>query len=151
MFMETVTDTYSRMQGFTSMTTNKNPMEYTRKYVDEDFEVTDIIGISTSLDYAFDQIKGNDVHDKLIEIIDSELIGEDAVVSLVLVDFTKESTPGEKFVASKRSFAVVPESEGDSMEAYTYGGAFRVKSERIPGTATTTDAWKTCVFVPDVA
>lgn len=148
MFLETDEGTFARMQGFTSMTTNKNPKEYTRQYVDEEYEVTDIIGISTSVDYTFDQLKGNEVHDKLVEIIDNELIGEEAVVKLLKVDFTKEATPGTSYDATMREFAVIPETEGDSLEAYTYGGTFRVKGAKIDGTATTEDGWKTAKFTP---
>jgi predicted hydrolase (HD superfamily) len=150
MFLETETGTFARMKGFTSMTINKNAKEYTRQYVDEDFEVTDITGISTSIDYAFDQIQGNDVHDKLIEIINEEFVGEDAVVVMLAVDFTDASTPLTTFNAVKRTFAVIPATEGDSLDAYTYGGTFRVKTERVKGTATTTDKWQTATFVPTV-
>lgn len=150
MFMETTTDTFERMKGFTSMTINKNAKEYTRQYVDENFEITDITGISTSIDYNFDQIEGNDVHDKLIEIIDEEMIGEDAVVGMLAVDFTDETTPDTTYAAVKRTFAVIPATEGDSLDAYTYAGTFRVKTDRIKGTATTTDDWKTAVFAPAV-
>ena len=149
MYMETELDTFERMKGFTSMAINKNPKEYTRQYVDEDFEVTDITGISTSIDYTFDQIAENEVHTKLIEIIDNEKIGDDAVVSMLSVDFTEAGTEPDSFVAAKRDFAVIPGSEGDSLDAYTYGGTFRVKSERVIGEATTTDEWKTATFVAD--
>ena len=33
-----------RMQGFTDMAQSKNPIEYSRRYVDEAFEQTDEIG-----------------------------------------------------------------------------------------------------------
>lgn len=146
MYMATELDTFERMKGFTSMSISKNPKEYTRQYVDEDFEVTDITGISTSIDYAFDQIAENAVHDKLINIIDNEKIGDEAVVSMLSVDFTEAGTEADSFVATKRDFAVIPGSEGDSLDAYTYGGTFRVKSERIVGEATTTDEWQTATF-----
>lgn len=146
MFMETTEDTFERMKGFTSMTINKNAKEYTRQYVDENFEVTDITGISTSIDYAFDQIVGNDVHDKLIEIINEEMIGDDAVVTMLAVDFTNPLTPDTTYNAVKRDFAVIPATEGDSLDAYTYGGTFRVKTPRVKGTVTTTDNWQTATF-----
>lgn len=150
MFMETAADTFGRMKGFTSMSINKNPKEYTRQYVDEEFEVTDITGISTSIDYTFDQIAEDEVHAKLIDIIDGEKIGDDAVVSLVSVDFTEAGLNGDSFVATKRDFAVIPGTEGDSLDAYTYGGTFRVKSERVVGEATSTDDWKTCTFTTTI-
>lgn len=146
MFMEGTADKFNRMKGFTSLSTSKNPKEYTRQYVDEDFETTDITGISTSTDFAFDQLTGNAVHDKLVEIIDGEKIGNDAVVNMLSVDFTKEGTGPDSFAAVKRAFTVVPGSEGDSLDAYTYGGTFRVKGERVEGVVTTTDGWKTCTF-----
>lgn len=145
MYLDTGTDKFERMKGFTSMAITRNPKEYTRQYVDEEFEVTDITGISTSIDYNFDQIKENAVHDKLIEIIEEERVGAEAVVSLLAVDFTQAGVTGE-FVAVKREYTVIPGSEGDSLDAYTYGGTFRVKSERVVGEATTTDEWKTCTF-----
>lgn len=148
MFLEGTADKFDRMKGFTSLSTSKNPKEYTRQYVDEDFETTDITGISTSIEFAFDQLEGDAVHDKLVAIIDEERIGQDAVVNMVSVDLTQPGTAleGDSFVAIKRAFTVVPGSEGDSMDAYTYSGTFRVKGERIIGEATTTDGWKTCTF-----
>ena len=150
MFMETEAGTFVRMKGFTSMAINKNAKEYTRQYVDEDFEVTDITGISTTIDYEFDQLAGNDVHDKLIEIIDEEMVGDDAVVAMVAVDFTQPVGETQEFNAVKRDFAVIPESEGDSLEAYTYAGTFAVKTARIKGTATTDDKWETVTFAATV-
>lgn len=147
MFMETTGDSFGRMKGFTSMSINKNPKEYTRQYVDEEFETTDVTGISTSIDYTFDQIADDAVHEKLIDIIDNERIGNAAVVSLVSVDFTKAGSTENTFVATKRDFTTIAGSEGDSLDAYTYGGTFRVKGERIIGEATTTDDWETCTFV----
>lgn len=146
MYLETVADTFNRMKGFTSMAINKNAKEYTRQYVDEDHEVTDVTGISTSVDYAFDQIETDEVHDKLIAIIDEEKVGEDAVINLLSVDFTTEGTAEKSFKAIKRQYAVVPGSEGDNLDAYTYGGTFKVKGARIVGEATTTDDWATCQF-----
>lgn len=145
-FAEVENGTFNRMKGFTALTTNKNPKEYTRQYVDESFEVTDVVGISTSMDYTFDQMQGDPVHDKLISIIDGEKIGDDAVVSIVVVDFTQEGATGASFKAIKRDFAVIPGTEGDNIDAYTYSGTFRVKGERIEGEATSTDDWETCTF-----
>lgn len=145
-YMETSTGVYTRMTGFTSMPKSTNPQEYTRKYVDNDFETTDVVGMSTSIDYAFDQYEGNAVHDLLVEIADEEKLGDDAVVSIVVVDFTD---PGESndYTAVKRSFATIPEGDGDGTDAYVYTGTFRVRGERIKGTATSSDNWATCTFV----
>ena len=138
---------FERMKGFTSMATNKNPKEYTRQYVDELFETTDVVGISASIDFAFDQFVGNKVHDKLAQMIDDELIGTDAVVEIVIVDFSKPSDAGETtFEARKRNYSVIPATEGDSLDAYTYGGSFKVNGGTVKGTAESTDNWLTATF-----
>ena len=150
MFMEGTADEFNRMKGFTSLSTSKNPKEYTRQYVDDDFETTDVVAISVSTEFAFDQKAEDAVHEKLVDIIDEEKIGDDAVVNLLSVDMTQAGVGEDSFVATKRSFVVVPGTEGDSLDAYTYGGTFRVKGEKIVGEATTTDGWKTCTFTPGV-
>ncbi|HSH35517.1 hypothetical protein [Schnuerera sp.] len=150
-FMEVETGNFERMKGFTALTTNKNPAEYTRKYVDESFETTDIVGMSTSIDYEFDQMLENAVHDKIIDITESEKLGDDAVVSILVVDFT-QSEVGGGYRAVKRDFAVVPSTDGDGTNAYQYAGTFRVKGERVEGVATSEDDFeKTCTFVADGA
>ncbi len=140
---------FYRMKGFTSLSTNKNAGEYTRQYVDEDFETTDVVRISTSMDFNFDYMPSNPVHEKLVEIIDGEKIGDDAVVSILIVDFSQAGTTAGSYVAVKRDFAVIPGTEGDSLDAYTYSGTFRVKGPRIEGEATSTDDWQTCTFIPN--
>lgn len=87
-----VDDKYERMTGFTSMSKSSNPKEYSRQYVDEDGEVTDVTGYSPSIDYAFDQYENNAVHDDIVAITEDELMGSDAVREIVIVDFTKQDT-----------------------------------------------------------
>jgi hypothetical protein len=141
------TTTYHRMQGFTDMNKSLNPTEYSRQYVDEAFEQTDVVRYSPSFAFTFDQYKGNAVHDDIAKLADDEVVGTSAVRSIILVDFTKEATvtPGT-FEAIKRDFSVIAESEGGSTDAYTYSGTLRVKGEKIKGTAETTDDWLTLTF-----
>lgn len=140
------TYTYHRMRGFTDMSQSKNPKEYTRQYVDEDFEETDVVGFSPSISYGFDQYSDNDVHSEIVRITDGELVGADAVVPIILVDKTKAGTPAGSFAAVKRDFALIPDSEGDSMDAYTYSGNLKVKSGKETGTAIPADDWETITF-----
>lgn len=42
----TTTIVYTRMPKFTQLTTNKNPIEYSRQYVDEPFQESDVVGYS---------------------------------------------------------------------------------------------------------
>lgn len=133
--------TYYRMQGFTSLSTSKNPKEYTRQYVDEEFEQTDVVGYSPAIAYTFDRYDGNVVHDDIARITNGELTGNDALVDIVVVDTTKSTQN-----AAKRTYAVIPDSEGDSMDAYTYSGNFKVKGDRVEGNATVSADGLTCTF-----
>jgi len=148
-FMEVENGTFYRMKGFTALSVNRNPKEYTRQYVDEPFETTDVVAISTSMDFTFDQMQNDPVHEKLVDIIDGEKIGDDAIVTIIVVDLTKQGTAEGSYKAVKRDFTVVPGTEGDNTDAYTYSGTFRAKGEKIEGEATSTDGWKTCTFTPE--
>ena len=141
---------YTRMTGFTDMSVSKNPKEYARQYVDEAFEQTDVAGYSPSIGYGFDQYDGNTVHEDIVKIADDELVGSQAVRPIIIVNLTKEGTPDDSFLAVKRDFAVIPDSEGHSTDAYTYSGNFKVKGEKIKGTATSTDDWQTITFTETV-
>ncbi|MBR4874662.1 MAG: hypothetical protein IKU87_02440 [Clostridia bacterium] len=138
--------TYHRMKGFTDISVSRNPKEYSRQYVDEEFERTDVVGYATSMAYGFDQHAGDSVHDDIVSIHDNELIGADAVRSIIIVDFTKQENGGA-YVARKRDFSVIPDGEGSSMDAYTYSGTLKTAGDTVVGTATSSDSWDTCTFV----
>ena len=117
---------FQRMRKFTEISKSKNATEYSRTYVDEDGEVTDVTGYSEEISYAFDLYKGNLVHQKLVDITDNEKTGNDALVKILTVDFSKPS--GNGYEARLRTYSVVPDTEGDNTDAYTYSGAFRKNS-----------------------
>ena len=150
MFLEGSSDTFNRMKGFKTLATDKNPIEYTRQYVDEAFETTDVVAISTSTEFEFDQRSGDTVHEKLTDIIDEEKIGDNAVVKLLQVDLSGLEDDALTAPATARPFTVIPGTEGGELEAYTYSGTFRVKGDKVKGTATTEDSWETCTFTPEV-
>lgn len=135
--------TYQRMTKFTSFGLSKNPKEYSRQYVDEPNTESDIVGYAPSIGYAFDRHTDNTVHDDIISITDKELLGDEAVRSIVIVDTVTKK-------AVKRDYAVLPNSEGDNTNAYTYSGDFKCKGAPIFGTAETADDWKTVTFTEDV-
>ncbi|MBQ8825629.1 MAG: hypothetical protein IJ007_00870 [Oscillospiraceae bacterium] len=139
-------DTYTRLKGFTELTQSKNPKEYSRQYVDEDIERTDVIGYSPEISYAFDAIEEDTAQAPIIEITDKELIGKLAIVNIVIVNLTKEGTTEGTFEAVSRDFSVIPSSEGDSTDSYTYSGSLKANGTKAFGTATTTDEWQTCTF-----
>lgn len=138
---------YNRMRHFTSMSKSSNPNEYSRKYVDEAGENTDVTGYSPSISYGFDLYTNDAVHEEIIAITDGELVGDDAVRTILLVDFTKQGTAENSFKAIKRDYAVVPDSDGDDENTYTYSGNFKSKSDKTEVEVTSADNWATCTIV----
>ena len=115
---------YKRMRKFTEMSNSANPTEYSRSYVDEDGEVTDITGYSPEKSFGFDQYTNNPVHEKLVDIIENEKTGDDAIIEILVVDKTTK-TEENKYKARKRKYSVIPDSDGDNTDAYTYSGSFK--------------------------
>ena len=129
------TETFNRMRGFTSLSGSKNSIEYSRQYVDEEFETTDVVGFSPSIDFGFDQYTDDPAHEEMVEILDGEFTGTDARRNIVTVDFS-QPVQGGGYKATKREYAIVGDTEGDSTDAYTYSGTFKSTGKRITGTAT---------------
>ena len=130
---------FLRMTKFTQLSQNKNPIEYSRQYVDEAYQFSDVVGYAPSIDYAFDAHSNNRVHEDIIDITNSEKIGSDAVRSLVIVD-----TLTGKAVC--RDYSVIPSSEGDNVNIYTYSGSFKANGAPRFGTATTATDWEQITF-----
>lgn len=137
---------FSRLRGFTEFSLSKNPVEYQRRYIDEKNERNDVVGFSPSIGYSFDRFVGDGVHDDFVNITDNELTGDEAVRSFLIVDLTAD---GDNKKAYMRDWTIIPDSEGDSVDAYTYSGTLKANGKMISGTATSTDNWQTCQFVAD--
>ena len=138
-------ETFNRMRGFTTLSGSKNPTEYSRRYVDEEFETTDVTGYSPSLDFGFDQYVGDVVHEEMVEILDNEKLGTEARRNIVTVDFSQPEGEGT-YKAVKREYAIIGDAEGDSMDAYTYSGTFRATGKRVVGTATVDETGAVATF-----
>lgn len=136
---------FQRMRKFTEISTSKNPTEYSRNYVDEDGEVTDVTGYAEEKSYAFDQYTNNPVHEKIAKITDDELTGEDATVEVLVVD--KTSATDGNYSARLRKYAVIPDAEGDSTDAYTYSGSLKAKGTFEKVTVTLSADGKTATIV----
>ncbi len=137
---------YHRMCGFTKMDTSKNPIEYTRRYIDESFEQTDVVAFSPSIAFSFDRYSDNPVHNDIVSLADNEILGTDAVRSIIVADMnTKDETGAVE--AIKRDFSVMVENEGSSTDAYTLSGTMNTKGEKVFGKATISDDAQTLVFV----
>lgn len=130
--------TYTRAQGFTDASKSHNVQEYNRRYVDEKSARTNVTGYEPSIGFAFDQILDNTVHADIVAIIDGEKINEDATRSLIMLDLTTKTgdAGSETYTGIKRDFSIIPSSEGDSTEAYTYSGDFKANGEKEEVTGT---------------
>lgn len=142
-----VEDTYYRMRGFTESSISKNSTEYSRQYIDEDGEQTDVTGYSPSISYKFDAYVGNQVHEDLAEIHDGELTGTSAVRTILLVDMTAAGKSESAKKAIQREYAVIPDAEGDSTDAYTYSGTFKAKGAKKSIEVTSSDDFETVTIV----
>ena len=132
---------YKRMTKFTQLTQNKNPIEYSRQYVDEAYQFSDVVGYAPSIDYAFDAHSSNEVQEDIIKITNDEALGDDADRTIIIVD----TTTGE---AISREYSVVPSTEGDNANIYTYSGSFKARSAPGFGTASSQDGWRTATYIP---
>lgn len=141
---------YRRMEGFTELSNSKGTKEYTRQYVDEDFERTDVSGYSPEISYAFDRYKAHPVLDDIIYITENELIGQAMVRDFVILDMTTAvSNNGTAWTAEgkMRKWAVIPDTDGDTTDCMTYSGTFKCRGEMVDVRATTTDDWQTITVV----
>lgn len=138
--------TFTRMTGFTSLSDGKNSTEYSRQYVDEASERSDVVGYAPAIDYEFDRYTNDPVHEKIAAITDDEILGTEAQVDIVVVDLFEQKTSETTCTARKRTWSVIPDTEGDGTDALIYKGSFKAAGEITKGTATTTDGWETCTF-----
>ncbi len=119
-------------EGFTSLSESKNPKEYSRQYIHERTERTDIVGYAPSIAYSTDTYTENEVIAKIRAVTDDELIGTDAQVDIVNVNLF-EGTEGA-YVAYKRAYAIIPDAKADGVEALIYSGNFRAVGDVVKGT-----------------
>lgn len=142
---------YQRMTGFTQMTNSKNPKEYSRQYVDRESEDTDVVGYSPAISYSFDRHTNTPVHERIAKVHDGELTGSDALVDVVIVDFFATSGAEGTYVARKRTYAIIPDADGDGTDALIYTGSLKSKSDVEEGTATVSEDGKTATYAAPAA
>ncbi len=119
--------------GFTSLKESKNPQEYTRKYVNNKSETTDVTGFSPSIDYALDVYSESPVISVFVKICDDELIGTDAQVTITNVNRWQVDDAG-KCTAYQRKYAVIPSDKGDGTSALNYNGTMKSAGDVVKGT-----------------
>ena len=131
--------TFTRMKYFTQLSHSKNAQEYSRKYVDEESDRIDVSAYKPQYDYGFDRVDGDPVLTDILKITNEELIGDDAVRTLLIVDTDTNE-------AYQRDYAVIPGQEGDDAYVYTHSGSMKAHGPKIKGTAASTDDWATATF-----
>jgi hypothetical protein len=123
-------------EGFTALNESKNPKEYSRQYIHERSERTDVVGYSPAVAYSIDVHSEDPVAARIVLVTDRELIGSDARVEILSVnEFEVVSTsPTTKYRAYKRMYAIVPDTKGDGTDALIYTGNFRAVGDPVEGT-----------------
>ena len=134
---DTSTPSFNRIgEGFTDFTESKNPKEYSRQYIDEQTERTDVIGYAPSIAYSSDVYSDDPVCQKIVAITDAEAVGEDAQVDIVTANEYEITGTATTCNAVKRTYAVIPDQKGSGVEALIYTGTLKAVSEQISGTFT---------------
>lgn len=146
---KTTATSYDRMEGFTQLSTSLSPQEYTRKYIDERSERTDTTGMTRAKAFAFDRYKGNPIHDDIAKIADDEIIGSDALRTIIVADMCTLDEAGTTADAFKRDYTVVPDTYGDGTDALTYSGNFKANGEKENIKVTSSDNWQTITIVTE--
>lgn len=123
---------FQRMKGFTDGGKSLNASTYDRRYIDEKTERSDVTSYATEIAYAFDRMYGNAVHNVIAKVHDDEIVGFS--IPIITVNFNEPV--GDGYRAKMRVWSVVPDSDGDSTDAYTYSGAFKANGSIIEGVAT---------------
>ncbi len=134
--------TLQRMQYFTQLGIEKNPIEHNVKYVDESTQRNSVVGYNPSISYAFDDTRSNAVLDDIKTITTKEKTGDQADRFILLVD-----TYDDKAVL--RKYTVMPGSEGDDANFYGYSGTFKANGEPTFGEATIAANGLSATFTPD--
>jgi hypothetical protein len=119
--------------GFTDFTENKNPKEYSRQYIHESAERTDLVGYAPSVTYAFDVFDADAVQAALMEIMLSEAVGDAAAVTVVTA-FLHKKTEGERVEAIRREYTVCPTKMGNGTEALICSGTLKARGDAQRGT-----------------
>lgn len=143
-FMKVADGKFVRMTKFTSLSDSKDAKEYSRQYVDEESETSDVVGYASGISYEFDRHTNNEVHNKIAQITDNEVTGPEARVEIVTVDTFEPVSESDPKVckAKSRIYSVIPDSSGDGTDSLAYSGTFKSAGTITEGTATATKDWK---------
>lgn len=120
-------------EGFTEFTENKNPREYSRQYINEASERTDLVGFAPSVTYAFDVYEDDPVQEKLLSLTRGEAVGADAAVTVVTAFLYCSGSTETRFKAVKRTYTVCPAKLGSGTDALVCSGTLKACGEAVHG------------------
>ncbi len=120
-------------EGFTAFPIALNPKEYTRKYVHQKTEKSDVIGYSPSISYSCDHISSDPVVKEIVAITDGELLGSATQRRVVTVNAWEEDSTGV-CPAYVRTYSIIPAGKGDGTDALVYTGTMKAASDQVAGT-----------------
>lgn len=132
-------------EGFTDFSESKGAKEYSRKYVHNKTESTDVVSYSPSYSYSCDVISGDPVVGEIVEITDREELGSKARRDVVTANMWQPGTEPDTFKAYKRTYAIVPDSKASGTEALVCSGTMKAYGDYTPGVFNT----KTETFTAD--
>ena len=118
-----------RMEAFTSLAPSSGVIEYTRRFSGSDTDVTDVIGRTVSIAYAFDYYKGNPVLEHLRKIHVSGAAGADAVVKICTVQVSDFCGTNTWRKGTVQQFCVIPSVHGDSTDCLSFSGTFQTNGK----------------------
>lgn len=136
-------------EGFTSFSESKNPKEYSRQYVHEKSERSDVVGFAPSIAYSADMHSGDPCVERVAKAHDEEQIGNDAHVDIVAVNMWEKGSTDSTYVAYKRTYSIIPDTKGDGTEALIYSGNLKAVGEATKGTCTIDAEGTTATFTAD--
>ena len=121
-------------EGFTEFMESKNAVSYQRRYIHEATKRTDVTGYAPVIDYELEVYSGNAVIDKIRQITDRELTGDEAKVDIICVDLFDETETSGVYNAVKRTYSVIPDECGEGTDALCYTGTMKAVGDITVGT-----------------
>ena len=134
---------FTLMSDFSQLSFKKNPILSKRRAFDSKNEETFISGYSPSFYYSFDFSPSNPVHCDIANITDNELVGQDALRSIIIVDTYRSQNNARKYLCS-----VIPDVEGHDPDLYVFSGCFSCGGDTVSGDAVISQDGSNAVFVP---
>ena len=136
-----------RMEAFTSLAPSSGVIEHTRRFSGSDTDVTDVIGRTVSIAYAFDYYKGNPVLEHLRKIHVSGAAGADAVVKICTVQVSDFCDTNTWRKGTVQQFCVIPSVHGDSTDCLSFSGIFKTNGKEKTVMVCPDSQWQTvCVI-----